>query len=47
MKFKNVKTGSILEPNSKFVEEQMQKSDLYIEIKEVKESSKKKSEKAE
>lgn len=39
MKFKNIKTGSILEPNSKFVEEQMQKSDLYEEVK-----SKKKSE---
>lgn len=34
MKFKNVKTGSILEPNSKFVEEQMQKSDLYVKVKE-------------
>lgn len=44
MKFQNIKTGSILEPNSKFVEEQMQKSDLY---KEVKEKAKKKTEKAE
>lgn len=44
MKFKNLKTGSILEPNSKFVEEQMQKSDLYVEVKE---NIKKKSEKAE
>lgn len=33
MKFKNKITGSILEPNSKFVIEQMQKSDLYVEIK--------------
>lgn len=32
MKFKNVKTGAILEPNSKFTEEQMKKSDMYIEI---------------
>lgn len=44
MKFKNKKTGSILEPNSKFVEEQMKNSDLYVEIKE---TTKKKSEKAE
>lgn len=44
MKFKNKKTGSILEPNSKFVEEQMKASDLYVEIKE---TAKKKSEKAE
>ena len=34
MKFKNVKTGAILEPNSKFTEEQMKKSDLYEEVKE-------------
>lgn len=44
MKFKNKKTGSILEPNSKFAEEQMKKSDLYVEIKE---TAKKKSEEAE
>lgn len=36
MKFKNVKTGAILEPNSKFAEEQMKKSDLYEEVKEEK-----------
>lgn len=36
MKFKNVKTGAILEPNSKFTEEQMKKSDLYVEVKEPK-----------
>ncbi len=36
MKFKNVKTGAILEPNSKFVEEQMKESELYEEVKEVK-----------
>lgn len=29
MKFKNKKTGAILVPNTKFVEEQMTKSDLY------------------
>lgn len=34
MKFKNVKTGAILEPKSKFTEEQMKKSDLYVEVKE-------------
>lgn len=34
MKFKNKKTGAILQPNSKFVEEQMKKSDLYVEVKE-------------
>lgn len=34
MKFKNVKTGAILEPNSKFTEEQMKKSDMYEEVKE-------------
>ena len=34
MKFKNVKTGAILEPNSKFTEEQMKKSELYVEVKE-------------
>lgn len=36
MKFKNVKTGAILQPNSKFTEEQMKKSDLYVEVKEEK-----------
>ena len=36
MKFKNVKTGAILEPNSKFTEEQMKKSDMYEEVKETK-----------
>lgn len=35
MKFKNIKTGAILEPNSKFTEEQMAKSDMYVEVKEV------------
>ena len=44
MKFKNKITGSILEPNSKFVIEQMQESDLYVEIKPI---IKKKSEKSE
>lgn len=34
MKFKNVKTGAILEPKSKFTEEQMRKSELYEEVKE-------------
>jgi|GEM_PF-2834870 len=33
-KFKNIKTGAILAPNSSFVEEQMVKSDLYEEIEE-------------
>lgn len=33
MKFKNLKTGAILEPNTKFAEEQMKKSDLYVEVK--------------
>lgn len=32
MKFKNIKTGAVLEPNSKFTEEQMEKSNLYVEI---------------
>lgn len=36
MKFKNVKTGAILEPNSKFTEEQMKKSEMYVEVKETK-----------
>lgn len=31
-KFRNIKTGAILAPNSEFVEEQMTKSDLYEEI---------------
>ncbi|MCI8641149.1 MAG: hypothetical protein HFJ59_04695 [Clostridia bacterium] len=41
MKFKNKITSSILEPNSKFVEEQMRKSDLYEEVKETKTTKKK------
>lgn len=32
MKFMNVKTGAILEPNSNFTEEQMKKSDMYKEV---------------
>lgn len=44
MKFRNLKTGAILEPNSKFTEDQMQKSDLYVEVKT---TTKKKSEKPE
>lgn len=40
MKFKNIKTGAILEPNSKFTEEQMEKSDLYEEVKETKKETK-------
>lgn len=41
MKFKNKKTGVIIEPNSKFVQEQMSKSDLYEEIKETKKKTEK------
>lgn len=41
MKFKNKRTGAILEPNSKLVQEQMSKSDLYEEIKEIKVTKKK------
>jgi len=33
MKFRNKKTGSILEPNSKITEDLMKKSDLYEEVK--------------
>lgn len=40
MKFKNIKTGAILEPNSKFTEEQMKKSDLYIKVDNKKQKSK-------
>lgn len=40
MKFKNIKTGAILEPNSKFTEEQMKKSDMYIKVKENKKETK-------
>lgn len=49
MKFINKKTGIILIPNSKFVEEQIKKSDLYEEIKEevVKEVKKKTTKKSE
>lgn len=43
MKFKNKQTGVILEPTSKFVEEQISKSDLYEEVKEVKKTDSKKS----
>lgn len=38
MKYKNIKTGAILEPNSKFTETQMEKSDLYVKVEEVKKS---------
>lgn len=34
MKFRNKKTGVVLEPKSNFVEEQISKSDLYEEMKE-------------
>lgn len=34
MKFINVKTGAILEPNSEMVIDQMKRSDLYKEYKE-------------
>lgn len=44
MKFKNITTGIILEPNSKTVEEQLSKSNMY-EV--VKETTKKKTEKSE
>lgn len=44
MKFKNISTGVILEPKTKLVEEQLSKSNMY---KEVKETAKKKTEKAE
>lgn len=44
MKFKNITTGIILEPNSKTVEEQLSKSNTY-EV--VKETTKKKTEKSE
>lgn len=41
MKFKNIQTGSIIEPQTEFAKEQMLKSDTFVEIKEEKKTTKK------